>query len=302
MFCSPPGSSLHGTLQARILEWVAIPFSRVSSWPSDQTCVSCMAGSFFTILSTREAQKSAMEVFPTPNEHHLTGSTIAEDTQLPGPWPTNTWLLSLRTLKTGNSKWLTAEYNRFIFCLVSVSPREVLEKLWSWEIIGSQTRSWGKQDHLREGRSQTKNRRTEHQKAWRTAVSSSLLGLAFLICKRAMGQMGAPLKQGASKLLNKGVTAAWGLRELCLGLVHRLVTGEASKPARLASQMCRHQIWVKGQHSGAENEVVPAAKERLLLLPVHWSEELPSQLSLCTSRTLTDLLRMPPPLPGPNSL
>ena len=49
-----------------------------------------MAGSFFTILSTREAQKSALEVFPTPNEHHLTGCTIAEDTQLPGPWPTNT--------------------------------------------------------------------------------------------------------------------------------------------------------------------------------------------------------------------
>ena len=74
MFCSPPRSSLHGILQARILEWVAIPFSRGSSWPSDQTCISCMAGSFFTILSTREAQKSALEVFPTPNEHHLTGS------------------------------------------------------------------------------------------------------------------------------------------------------------------------------------------------------------------------------------
>ena len=37
---SPPGSSAHGILQARILEWVAISFSRVSSWPSDQTHVS----------------------------------------------------------------------------------------------------------------------------------------------------------------------------------------------------------------------------------------------------------------------
>ena len=36
MDCSPPGSSLHGILQARILEWVAIPFSRKSSWPRDQ--------------------------------------------------------------------------------------------------------------------------------------------------------------------------------------------------------------------------------------------------------------------------
>ena len=45
MGCSQPGSSIHGTLQARILEWVAIPFSR------DQTWVSCLAGGFFTVLS-----------------------------------------------------------------------------------------------------------------------------------------------------------------------------------------------------------------------------------------------------------
>ena len=49
MDCSPPGSSVHGILQERILEWVAIPFSRGSSWPRDQTWVSCIAGRFFTI-------------------------------------------------------------------------------------------------------------------------------------------------------------------------------------------------------------------------------------------------------------
>ena len=45
MDCSPPGSSVHGILQARILEWVAIPFSRGSSQPRDQTCdsyISCI--------------------------------------------------------------------------------------------------------------------------------------------------------------------------------------------------------------------------------------------------------------------
>ena len=47
--CSPPGSSVHGILQARILEWVAISFSRQSSRPRDQTQVSCTAGRFFTI-------------------------------------------------------------------------------------------------------------------------------------------------------------------------------------------------------------------------------------------------------------
>ena len=40
--CSPPGSSVPGILQARILEWIAIPFSRGSSWPRDRTCVSCI--------------------------------------------------------------------------------------------------------------------------------------------------------------------------------------------------------------------------------------------------------------------
>ena len=46
---SPPGSSIHGILQARILEWVAIPFSRGSSQPKDQTRVSCIIGRFFYI-------------------------------------------------------------------------------------------------------------------------------------------------------------------------------------------------------------------------------------------------------------
>ena len=53
--CSPPGSSVHGILQARMLEWVAIPFSRASSWPRDQTCISSMAGRFLTVWDTREA-------------------------------------------------------------------------------------------------------------------------------------------------------------------------------------------------------------------------------------------------------
>ena len=48
MDCSLPGSSVPGIFQARILEWVAISFSRGSSPPRDQTWVSCIAGGFFT--------------------------------------------------------------------------------------------------------------------------------------------------------------------------------------------------------------------------------------------------------------
>ena len=46
---SPPGSSVHGILQARIREWVAVPFSKGSSQPRDRSQVSCIAGGFFTI-------------------------------------------------------------------------------------------------------------------------------------------------------------------------------------------------------------------------------------------------------------
>ena len=55
MDCSPSGFSVHGLLQARILEWVVIPFSTGSSQPRDQTWVSCIARGSFTIWSTKEA-------------------------------------------------------------------------------------------------------------------------------------------------------------------------------------------------------------------------------------------------------
>ena len=60
MDCSPPGSSVLGIIQAGMLEWVAIPFSRGSpgrgsSWPRDWTQVSLIAGRFFTVWTTREA-------------------------------------------------------------------------------------------------------------------------------------------------------------------------------------------------------------------------------------------------------
>ena len=56
MDCSPPGSSVHGILQARVLGQIAIPCSRVSSQPRDWTWVSRFASRFFTTWVTREAQ------------------------------------------------------------------------------------------------------------------------------------------------------------------------------------------------------------------------------------------------------
>ena len=56
MDCSPPGSSAHGNLQARILEWVAISFPRGSSRPRNWSWLSCIADRLFTNWAMREAQ------------------------------------------------------------------------------------------------------------------------------------------------------------------------------------------------------------------------------------------------------
>ena len=65
MVCNPPGYSIHGILQARILDWVAILLSRRSSWPRDWTCVSyvcCNAGGFFTSEAPLKPIELAVEL------------------------------------------------------------------------------------------------------------------------------------------------------------------------------------------------------------------------------------------------
>ena len=53
----------HGLLQARILQWVSIPFSRGTSQPMDRTCVSGIAGRFFIIWATREVLLDIFKVY-----------------------------------------------------------------------------------------------------------------------------------------------------------------------------------------------------------------------------------------------
>ena len=67
MNCSPPDSSAHGIFQAWILEWVAISFSRASSWPRDQTQVSHIIGRHFTVWAYKGKliQKEKKNVFST---------------------------------------------------------------------------------------------------------------------------------------------------------------------------------------------------------------------------------------------
>ena len=76
MDCSPPGFSVHGILHTRILEWVAIHFSRGSSQPRDWIQVTCIAGSFFYHLSHQGSSQMVSTspkmsfTVPTPLCHH----------------------------------------------------------------------------------------------------------------------------------------------------------------------------------------------------------------------------------------
>ena len=108
MDCSPPGSSVHGNLQARILGWVAMPFSRGSSRPRDWTCiscVSCIAGIFFTHWATWEALAAAAhllepsmtachtQLFQVPNSGCSDASSTYSMSRT--PWSPGCWYLCL---------------------------------------------------------------------------------------------------------------------------------------------------------------------------------------------------------------
>ena len=74
---SAPGSSIYGSLQARILEWVASPFSRGSFRCRDRTRVSCIAGKFFIIWATREALILMSMVPLNVNAFFIHGTSIS---------------------------------------------------------------------------------------------------------------------------------------------------------------------------------------------------------------------------------
>ena len=87
MDCSLPGSSVHGILQARILEWVAIPFSTGSSWPRDWTWVSCIAGRFFTVWAIGKSHSFLLGTAQSPK---LPGSLPWD---VPNPFVSNLWFI-----------------------------------------------------------------------------------------------------------------------------------------------------------------------------------------------------------------
>ena len=107
MVCSPPGSSAHGNLQARTLEWVAMPFSRGSSWPMNQTHVS-----FIAVWATRSYDSSIFNSLRNLHAFHGGCTNLHAHQQCAGvPFPSNSCLhfsslvVSMRTILTGVKRY-----------------------------------------------------------------------------------------------------------------------------------------------------------------------------------------------------
>ena len=112
---SPPGSSVHGILQAKILEWIAIPFSRGSSWPRDWTHishVSCIAGIFFT-------PEPSLLIFIQWSFHYSVS-----------PGPPFVYLMEFRVNMVLKRMWRAdRQSGRTLVCGLSVHP----QKPWGWQ-------------------------------------------------------------------------------------------------------------------------------------------------------------------------
>ena len=122
MACSLPDASVHGILQATILEWVAIHFSRGSSGPRDGPRVSCIAGRFFPIWAPREAlnNKTSSPHIPAgtisgasrTSEHfhqpslsfYLKNAIFSPKTMWPG-WTTN--MMEVKVMETERLETVT---------------------------------------------------------------------------------------------------------------------------------------------------------------------------------------------------
>ena len=132
MNCSPSGSSVHGSLQTRILEWVIISFSRGSSWPRNWTRVSCIAARLFTNWATREDDPWVENVSlsrkwqPPPEcllgEFHGQRSLVG---YCPRGHEESDWLtlsLSLSSIKSSKIVWGRVLPWRLHYCFLAASP------------------------------------------------------------------------------------------------------------------------------------------------------------------------------------
>ena len=132
---SPPGSSVHVIFLARILEWVAMPFSRESSWPRDRTHVSCISWITCTLVTTEPAWKPLAASRMTSTVLLCLGDRVgSQDT-------------GLSVLKLGQS--LAKRDNLIILCARYSSRWEILLlfSFYRWGKLRSCEGKWHTQGH-----------------------------------------------------------------------------------------------------------------------------------------------------------
>ena len=111
--CSPPSSSVHGILQARILESVAIPFSRGSSQPRDWIWASCIADRFFTVWAT--CWGSFKEGFSSFAAHDNSLGTLF-NMEVPCTHPRRFWFRTKVSQGLCISEPLLSSLSKWFFC------------------------------------------------------------------------------------------------------------------------------------------------------------------------------------------
>ena len=137
-----PWTVVHGILQARILEWVAFPFSRGSSQPRDQTQVYLIVGGFFTSWATREAQEY-WGGWPIPSPADLPdpgiepGSPALQADSL----PTELWGKLFKTTQMPASWWVD-KYELYPYNGILFSNEKELNYWYMLQHDGWSKRKW----------------------------------------------------------------------------------------------------------------------------------------------------------------
>ena len=115
MDCNLPGSSIHVIFQARILEWVAISFSRRSSQPRDWTRVSHIVGRCFTLWATREVLSGTIDAHKKladrPWPHHPHSCSLTQLNDVMAGEPHDVWSVRFVAETECSYHFLTKEYS-----------------------------------------------------------------------------------------------------------------------------------------------------------------------------------------------